>query len=697
MKFIAQPTFLPHAIWAAASLCCGTAFAQADGSVNPTLGEVIVTDTPVNSNATVLPAQQYSGTGLLLRTQRSLGETLSATPGVASTYFGPNSSRPIIRGLDGDRVRILNNGGRSADVSELSFDHAVPIEPLTVERIELLRGPATLLYGGQTSGVVNLISNRIPREALFDARGGVAGKADVGYATGSRERSGAALVETGTDRYALHVDAFGRKSSDVNAPIDLECARGGTPTVRRRICNSANQTYGGAVGGTAFIDRGYIGASVDTYRSTYGTVAEDNVDIRMRQNRYALEGGWRFGSPVIESVKVLASHTDYTHTEFDAGDPATTFAKRANDLRVEARSANFKTGFGALSGLYGVQAGNVHFSALGDEAFVPATRTQDQALFGLQELAAAWGKVALSARLEHSRVESTGSAATDRFTVGSRSFNPYSVALGGLWNASVLTPALQDWQLSANVAHVERAPRDYELFANGPHAATGTYEIGNVDIAKERSNNFEAGARWQRGANRFNLNGYYYRYTNYIALLSNGAQRNPDGSTGPGDESLPVFVFSPVPARFYGFEAGGNVRLASGGNLADALDLELRADSVRATNLQTNEPLPRIAPWRAGSALVWRSGAYGARFGADYFARQDRVPEGDLPTPGYTLFNASLDWRMKAGPANLLWYARVDNIGNRLAYSATSILTQTVPGRAPLQGRTLRVGVRASF
>ena len=679
-------------------MCCGTALAQADGpSTTPSLGEVIVTDTPITNVSTVLPAQQYSGTGLLLRTQRSLGETLSATPGVASTYFGPNASRPIIRGLDADRVRILNNGGRSADVSELSFDHAVPVEPLTIERIELLRGPATLLYGGQTSGVVNLISNRIAREALFDAKGGVAGKADLGYATGSRERSGAALVETGTDRYALHVDAFGRKSSDVYAPIDLECARGGTPAIRRRICNSANETYGGAVGGTAFFERGYLGASVETYRSIYGTVAEDNVDIKMRQNRYALEGGWRFGSPVIESVKVQASHTDYTHTEFDAGDPATTFAKRANDLRVEARSAKVSTGFGALSGLYGLQAGNVHFSALGEEAFVPATRTQDQALFGLQELAAAWGKVALSARVEHSRVQSFGSAATDRFVVASRSFNPYSLALGGLWNASMLTPALADWQLSANIAHVERAPRDYELYANGPHAATGTYEIGNVDISKERSNNFEAGTKWQRGANRFNLNAYHYRYANYVALLSNGAQRNPDGSTGSGDESLPVFVFSQVPARFYGFEAGGNVRLLSNARAADALDLELRGDLVRATNLQNNEPLPRISPWRAGSTLVWRSGAYGARLGADYFARQDRVPEGDRPTAGYTLFNASLDWRMKAGPTNLLWYARIDNIGNRLAYSATSILTQTVPGRVPLPGRSLKVGVRASF
>ncbi len=683
--------------FAAAALCCGTAFAQADGAATPSLGEVIVTDTPVSNASVVLPAQQYSGTGLLLRSKSTLGETLSATPGVASTYFGPNASRPAIRGLDGDRVRILNNGGSSADVSALSYDHAVPIDPITVERIELLRGPATLLYGGQTSGVVNLITNRIPREALFDAKGGVAGKLDLGYATGSRERSGAALVETGTDRFGLHVDAYGRKSSDVNAPIELECGRGGLPSLRRRICNSANETYGGAVGGTAFFDRGYVGASVDTYRSTYGTVAEDDVDIRMRQNRYALESGWRIGTRAVESIKVLASHTDYTHTEFEAGDPATTFAKRANDLRVEARHARIGTGFGALSGLYGVHFGNTRFSAIGEEAFAPASRTAEQALFGLEELATSWGKLALSGRIENSRIESFGSAQTPRFEVASRDFHPYSIALGGLWNAAKLTPALQDWQLTANVAHVERAPRDYELYANGPHAATGTYEIGNAGLSKERSNNFEAGTKWQRGANRFALNAYYNRYTSYIAQLATGAQRNPDGSSDAGAGNLPVFVYTQVPARFYGLEAGGNVRLAGGRQVTDALDLELRADSVRATNLQTGEPLPRIAPWRAGSTLVWREGAYGARFGVDYFGRQDRVPAGDVPTAGYALFNASLDWRMKAGPTNLLWYARIDNIGNRLAYSATSILTQTAPGRAPLPGRSLKIGLRASF
>lgn len=697
MKFIAHPLLLHRAALAAASLCCGSAFAQADGPAGSTLGEVIVTDTPVTNASAVLPAQQYSGAGLLLRSRSTLGETLSATPGVSSTYFGPNASRPVIRGLDGDRVRILNNGGSSADVSALSYDHALPIDPITVERIELLRGPATLLYGGQTSGVVNLITNRIPQEALFDARGGVAGKVDLGLATVNRERSGAALVETGTDRYALHVDAFGRKSDDVRVPVELGCARGGTPTVRRRICNSANDSYGGALGGSVLLDRGYLGASVDTYRSNYGTVAEDHVEIRMRQNRYALEGGWRLGGRVIERIKVLASHTDYTHTEFDAGEAATTFAKRANDLRVEARSAPQSTRIGAFSGLYGVHLGSTRFSALGEEAFVPSSRTDERALFGLEELAASWGKVALSARVEQSRVESLGSAETTRFDVADRTFRPYSIALGGLWNAAAWTPTLQDWRLSANVSHVERAPRDYELYANGPHAASGTYEIGSVDLSKERSNNFEAGTKWQRGANRFSLNVYYNRYSSYIAQMASGAQRNASGSTEAGPDRLPVFVYTQVPARFYGFEAGGNLRLLGGMKAADALDLELRADSVRATNLRTNEPLPRVSPWRVGSTLVWRDGAYGARFGFDYFARQDRVPPGDVPTAGYPLFNASLDWRMKAGPTNLLWYARIDNIGNRLAYSATSILTQTAPGRSPLPGRSLKVGVRASF
>jgi len=211
--------------------------------------------------------------------------------------------------------------------------------------------------------------------------------------------------------------------------------------------------------------------------------------------------------------------------------------------------------------------------------------------------------------------------------------------------------------------------------------------VGNPDLGKERSLNADVGVQWKSGQNHFKLNAFANRFSNYVALMSTGAMR--------GDEELlPEFAYQQVRARFRGLEAGGNIRLLDG---ASIVDLELRGDIVRATNVTTGEPLPRIAPVRAGATLAWSQGPWGARLGFDHAARQSRVPMGELPTDAYTLWNAAFTYRMKAGASNLLWYARLDNAADRLAYSATSILTQTAPGKAPLPGRSFKVGLQASF
>ncbi|MES2936601.1 MAG: TonB-dependent receptor [Pseudomonadota bacterium] len=647
------------------------AFAQADG----TLKEVTVTGNPLGSGDLVAPTTQLSGTGLLLRSQTTLGETLNSLPGVSSTYFGPNASRPIVRGLDGDRVRILSNSGVSLDVSNLSYDHAVAVDPISIERIEVLRGPGALLYGGNAiGGVVNLIDNRIPREPMS----GVAGKADLGWSSGSRGKEAAVLVEGGSERIGLHVDAFDRGAGDVRVPVDLACTRDGATGFARRICNSASKSSGGAVGGSLFFDHGYLGASVSSYRSNYGTVAEDEVTIGMRQDRYALEGEWRDLAGPLRSVKVQLSHSGYSHTEFEAGAPGTVFRNQGNDLRLEARHRKF----GALEGVIGLQVENGRFSAAGEEAFAPHSHNRQRALFAYEELGTSWGKLTLGARAERVRVASLGNPDEPRFPIDERTFSPASAALGGLWKLS------PEWQLSANLAHSERAPKDYELYANGPHLATGAWELGDAGLGKEVSNNVDVGVQWQRGHHQFKLNAFQSRFRNYIALLSTGGAHTIDG------EELPEFAYRGVRARFQGLEASGTVRLW---DAPSTLDLELRGDLVRATNVDTGEPLPRIAPARVGATLVWAQGPWGARVGFDHNARQNRVPAGELATGGYTLWQAAATWRMKAGPSSLLWYLRLDNASDRLAYSASSILTQTVPGKAPLPGRSLKLGLQASF
>ena len=680
----------------AAVLSVLSAAAWAQAAPAATLREVTVTGNPLGADAIAQPVESLSGDDLTLRLKPTLGETLDGLPGVSSTYFGPNASRPIIRGQDGDRIRILQNGGASVDASSLSFDHAVPTEAMLVDRVEVLRGPAALLYGGSAvGGVVNVIDNRIPREPL----NGMDGKVQLGGATGNREAGGGAMLEGGNDRFALHVDAFDRHTGDVRVPVSLDCEKPGKLGFGKRICNSSSQSHGGSVGGTLFFDQGYLGASVTSYRSSYGTVAEDDVTIGMRQDRYALEGEWRVNAFGLQSLKMQASHTDYRHTEYEGGDTGTIFSNRGNELRLEARHMPL----GPLQGLVGLQVESNSFSAVGDEAFAPYSRTHNAALFVHEEMPMSWGKLNFGARTEHVEVESFGNPDIARFATGKYQFNPHSAAVGALVD---LTP---DWKLTSNLAYTQRAPKDYELFANGPHLATAAWETGDTSLSVEKSTSLDLGAEWKSGPHRFKASTYVSNFSHYIGLARTGDVLSEDGERNPtaaGVDTLPEYRYSGMRARFYGIESSGTVRLAgqqglTGPLAGGTLDLQLRADLTRATNRDTGEPLPRIAPLRAGATLAWANGPWRLAGGFDHLDAQDRVASGDRATPGYTLWNASVGWRTQAQfgalKTNLLWFARLDNITDKLAYSATSILTTTAYPKAPLPGRSLRVGVQASF
>lgn len=667
---------LYRAVLAALALLAGSAQAQ---EADHTLAPVTVTGNPLGAPEVAAPVVRLEREELLLRTQATLGDTLEGTPGVSSTHFGPNASRPVIRGLDGDRIRILDNGGASQDVSGLSYDHAVTIEPMLVDRVEVLRGPATLLYGGSAvGGVVNVIDNRIQREPLFDAAGGVSGQADAALASGNQEQSGAVRLDAGTQRYTLHADGMSRNTQDVAVPIELSCTRGGVTTTARRLCNSASQSWGGALGGTLYFERGYLGAALSTYDTNYGTVAQDEVTIAMRSTRLALEGELRGLSGALQSLKAQYSNSDYRHTEFDAGVAGTLFKSQGQELRLQARQAPW----GALDGVLGLQADYGEFSADGDEAFAPYSRTRQAAAFAHEELAMGWGKLSAGARLESVQVDSLGHPTLSRFTPASRGFAPLSTALGAVWN---LAPT---WQLSSNLSWSERAPKDYELYADGVHVATNVYEVGNAELARERASNVDVGLQWKRGADSAGVQAFMNEFGNYISLEPTGQQITVNGT------AYPVYQYTPVQARFTGLEAQGTLRLLERGQ---TLDLLLRGDLVRADNLSTGQPLPRIAPVRVGASLLWSQGPWGTRLGVDQYAAQDRVPDGQLATAGYTLWNAALSYRTRLSSSQLLWYARLDNLGDALAYSSTSILTQTAPGRVPLAGRSVKAGLQLTF
>lgn len=673
-----RPLYMAAALAAVAPAWAQTAAA-------PPSSTVVITGNPLGSSDVAAPTSVLTGDRLVQRRGASLGDTLDGLTGVATTGFGPHASRPIIRGQDGDRIRVLTNSGASIDASSLSVDHAVPIDPLAIERVEVLRGPAALLYGGSAvGGVVNTIDNRIPRAPLA----GFGGAAELRLGGAGAERSGAAVLETGGNGFAVHADAFGRRTRDLRVPAFDRPLPDGTTERRKRVVNSAGESEGGALGASWVGARGYLGASVDTFRSDYGSVAEEEVTLRMKRDRVALAGELRDIGGFFGTLRGQVAHTDYEHREFEGAELGTTFANRGEDLRLEAVHRALPLGGGQLEGVAGVQAERSRFSALGHEAFVPSTRSRQSALFLLEQWKAASGlQLSAGARAERARVDSSGDAPDaeePRFGAPqSRRFSLASGSLGALW------PLASGWQLSGSVAHTERAPTSYELYANGVHVATAAFERGDPAQGVERARNVDLALEWKRGPNRLKAGLFDTRYSRFIALLRTG---EPDFVDDESGEAFPVYAFSGVRARLRGAEVEAAWRVLES---PGTLDLEGQLDTVRADNLDAGEPLPRIPPLRAMLALQWQQGRWTARAELRHAARQSRVPADDSATPSWTMLHLATSWRFDLAGHDALLFARLANAGNALGYNASTIAT--VRAFTPLPGRSVSAGLRVDF
>ncbi|MCA0175012.1 MAG: TonB-dependent receptor [Proteobacteria bacterium] len=637
-----------------AALLAATSAGAQSGAPTQT---VLITGNPLAQDTLAQPASVLTGDALLTRRAATLGETLDGLPGVAATWFGPNANRPVIRGLDGDRVRVLDNAGASVDASSLSFDHAVAQDPLVAERIEVLRGPAALLYGGSAlGGVVNTIDNRIPRAALSE----LAGRAEARLGGAARARSLSGLLEGGEGGLSWHIDGFTRRTDDLTVPRFTPPGEDSVPTTR--VANSAAQAHGGAVGASWADARGYVGASVDAYRSDYGIVVEPEVTIQMRRDRLTLAGERELDG-FFSKVTARAAATRYQHQELEGTEVGTTFKSDGRDARLELHHRPL----GAFKGLVGVQAEALDFSALGEEAFVPDTRTRAAALFALEEVQL--GALTLSGglRLERARVAAAGDVPTER------RFTPHSASLGAVWALG------HGVSLSGALAHTERAPAYYELYADGLHVATGSYEQGDPSLAVERSHSLDAGVQWQGEGRSLRANVYAMRFGQYIAL----------DATGAIQDEAPVYRFAGVPARLWGVELEGRQRFTVAGW---ALDATAGMDATRGENRATGEPLPRLAPlrWRLGLEAEtddWRLGASLTRAMA-----QTRVPTTDVATPGYTLVNLWVNRTLRWSGGEATLFARLDNAFDALAYSASSL--RTARELAPLPARSLSAGAQ---
>jgi iron complex outermembrane recepter protein len=603
----------------------------------------VITANPLGSEQLAAPSTVLEGDELTLQQQGSLGETLNRQPGVSSSYFGPGASRPIIRGLDGDRIRLLRNGVGALDASSLSYDHAVPLDPVNVERIEIVRGPAALLYGGNAiGGVVNSFDNRIPTAAIE----GIHGAGELRYGGADTTRSSAGKLEAGDGTFALHLDANSRQFNDLKIPgyarsrhaAESEDGDG----KKGRLGNSDGRQDGGAVGGSYTWDDGYAGLSYSHYDSNYGSPAEEAVRIRMQQDHYAFASELRNLQGPFSSIKLNAGYTDYQHREIEGGETGTTFKNKGYEARVEARHQPL----GPLDGVVGAQVNRNEFSALGEEAFVPQTDTNSGALFILEELQATERlKLSLGGRLEHTTVD-PDSKGNERFARAdqSSSFTAGSLSSGAVYT---LTPI---WSLAATLGYTERAPTFYELYANGAHVATGTYEVGDAKLSKEKAVSSDLALRFDNGTHKGSVGVFYSHFSNYIGLLGSGRTLDEDGEEDAN--GTPEYTYSGVRARFAGIEAQDHWTL--GESAYGKFALELSGDYTRAKNLDNGEALPRIAPLRLNTGLLWERDRWQARLDVQHAASQGQVPDNESGTDGYTTLGASAGYRFDIGGSQWL-------------------------------------------
>lgn len=663
-------------LWLAmmAALTTPVTATAADNSTTIDLDQVPVTGNPlgVASDDMVVPVSVLGGRELSLRRQGTLGETLNGIPGVTATQFGPNASRPIIRGLDAERVRIMQNGVGVLDASSLSFDHAVGIDPLIIEQIDVVRGPAALLYGGSAmGGVVNAIDHRIPKESL----NGYTGRAEARFGGPDNTRNGAAVVDVGNGLFALHADVYSRETSNLDIPGYAVSKRkslaDGTERDskgKKTLNNSAGFANGGAMGASWTFDKGYLGLSYADSNNYYGTVAEDDVKIDMNNKRTELAGEVRDLKGPIEKLKLRMAYTNYKHVELENGEVGTTFKNRGMQGSLEGTHQTFL----GLNGVVGYQFQNTRFMALGEEAFVPSVTTQDQSLYLYEEYAIDKHKITFGGRTGETSVRSADS---DNFGTGqNKRFSPNSFALGGLYTID------ESWVATVNLSHNERAPSYFELFADGPHIATGQVEIGNTALKKERSNGIDAQLKWKSGGHSITLGAYATKFKNFIGLFNTGNDRLVDG------ELLPEAEFRAVPALFKGLELEGKFALN------DEWALRLRGDYVHAKDTRNNDYLPRISPLRLGGGLDYRLGNWNARMDVLHAFKQNDVAENELKTDDYTNLSALVAYKLPV-KYHVELFAKANNLLNDEIREHASFLKDISPAGA----RSVLVGARADF
>ncbi|MDX2185355.1 MAG: TonB-dependent receptor [Opitutaceae bacterium] len=624
----------------------------------------------------------FDETELRRRRAHSLGETLSGTTGVSSTYYGPGASRPIIRGMGGDRVRMLSDGVGTLDLSNLSPDHAVAVEPSLAKRIEVLRGPACLLYGNSAvGGVVNVLDGRIPLDAT-----GYTGLAEGRYDSVNDGLTGLFDVEAVSGGAAFKAQGIRTHTSDLSIP--------GSPDPEAtefsgRLAGSAIDAISGSVGSAWRGDVFSAGVALNHQDSFYGVPnGEEPIAIDLLQRRADFEARLKPKSGPFSSVTFRAAASRYRHHERDTetGEIHTTFRQSGGEGRVEFQQAKN----GAWSGVSGVQWTQARVTSEGEEVVTPPLRVSNGAVFTLQEWALEKVTLQAGARVERQRIR------LGDVPDGLPEFEGYEAVSGETRSGTVPSVSVgavvypdKDTSLALSLSANSRMPLAQELFSNGPHGGTGIYEVGRTDLGREKSVGVEVTLRRRAGAVTGSLGVFAHRFSNYIT-----EHRLPDEltPTDNNDEGLPAYQFAGSRALFLGAEAEVAFHLID--LERESLHLEFGADVVRAEDETADVPLPRITPARVRAEIAYERGPWYTTVGATQVFRQTRVaPEEETETAGYLLLGAEIGRRWNVKKGRIEGFVRGQNLADRFARVHTSFLKES----APLPGRSVTVGLRYAF
>ena len=669
-------------------------------------GDIVVTGILPQSERDVLQGTSVlSGEALTRNLRPTIGETLARLPGVSATSFGPSASRPILRGFQGERIRVLTDGIGSIDVSNTSVDHPVIINPLLAERVEVLRGPSALLFGSSAvGGVVNVIDTRIPRRMPENGYR-LDGIANYGSAANERSISAAGDVGVGS-HLVLHADGSYLKQDDLriggyalsrqaraaasqvglpqdsDEPIDFAAPA----AIRGRLPNTQAETWTVGVGASIVTDRGSLGISYGHYDSFYGApvryatqVGQEQEAPRfdVKQNRYDLRADVEADGNILERIRFRVGHADYRHFEIkEDGAIGTAFYNNGTEGRLELVQAQR----GAWRGATGVQYFNRDFNAVGDEAFLPRSVTEQTGIFTLQQFDTGRFKAEAGARYEWSTVTSKSQDATF-FPTGGRSFQALSGSLGASYAVS---PAIR---IGLSGSRTERPPSAEELFANGRHAGTQAYELGSPDFRLEKSWGLEATIHAHTQRIDFDASAYYNWFSDYISENQVDeavcvAAAAPSGR----DVDLPCFQYQQAKARYYGVEANISAWLFNVGSTR--INADLLGDYVHA-NIVDVGPVPRIPPARVLGGLEAQQDRFTARAEIEHLFKQDRVSSFETTTQAYTLVNASVAIKPWATDRTSILFS-ANNLFDVNARRHASFLKDF----APLAGRDLRVTLR---